>query len=93
MTLHEVELERNTLASDPEKLGVLFKEMLQMCLWYAAVRSLSPLRLIAHRGNATDLSLLTNLSHADIQDLQSVGRDAQQKRKGPPPLLPAVAIH
>jgi hypothetical protein len=37
---------------------------------------------ITDRGNATDLSLLTNLSHTDIQDLQSVGREAQAKRKG-----------
>ncbi|EIN05895.1 DUF89-domain-containing protein [Punctularia strigosozonata HHB-11173 SS5] len=64
-TLHEVSEEKDTLESDPDKLGVLFKEMVQMCLW----------------GNATDLSLLTNPSHADIQDLQSVGRDAQEKRK------------
>jgi len=53
------------LESDPDKLGVLFKEMIQMCLW----------------GNATDLSLLTHLSMDDIEHLQSVGKDAQAARQ------------
>ncbi|KAJ7073264.1 DUF89 domain-containing protein [Mycena belliarum] len=56
-TMHELDAERATLQSDPDKLGVLFKEMIQMCLW----------------GNATDLSLLTHLSAADIAALQTVG--------------------
>ncbi|EPQ55777.1 DUF89-domain-containing protein [Gloeophyllum trabeum ATCC 11539] len=64
-TLAELESEKAALAADPDKLKVLFGEMLQMCLW----------------GNATDLSLLTHLSHADIQKLQSVGRDAQAARR------------
>ncbi|KAF9529042.1 DUF89 domain-containing protein [Crepidotus variabilis] len=50
--------------SDPEKIEVLFTEMIQMCLW----------------GNATDLSLLTHISEEDIQHLQSVGKDAQAER-------------
>ncbi|KDQ54505.1 hypothetical protein JAAARDRAFT_196426 [Jaapia argillacea MUCL 33604] len=64
-TMHEFEVERDLIQSDPEKLGVLFREMCQMCLW----------------GNATDLSLLTHMSHEDIQRLQSVGKDAQSARK------------
>jgi damage-control phosphatase, subfamily III len=32
-TLQEVGEEKSALESDPEKLGVLFKEMVQMCLW------------------------------------------------------------
>ncbi|KAI8972554.1 DUF89 domain-containing protein [Trametes punicea] len=63
-TMHELERDKHTLASDPENLKVIFKEMIQMCLW----------------GNATDLSMLTHMSHEDIQRLQSVGRDAQAAR-------------
>ncbi|CCM00959.1 uncharacterized protein FIBRA_03007 [Fibroporia radiculosa] len=64
-TMHELERDKATLASDPKNLNVIFKEMIQMCLW----------------GNATDLSMLTHLSHEDIKHLQSVGRDAQAARK------------
>ncbi|KAM5532692.1 hypothetical protein V8D89_013661 [Ganoderma adspersum] len=63
-TMHELERDKATLASNPDNLKVIFKEMIQMCLW----------------GNATDLSMLTHLSHDDIQHLQSVGRDAQAAR-------------
>jgi len=31
--MHELESERETLAQDEGKLKVLFKEMLQICLW------------------------------------------------------------
>ncbi|TFK47253.1 DUF89 domain-containing protein [Heliocybe sulcata] len=64
-TFTEFESEKDVLASDLEKLKVVFGEMVQMCLW----------------GNATDLSLLTHLSHDDIQKLQTVGKDAQAARK------------
>ncbi|KAJ6468966.1 DUF89 domain-containing protein [Mycena vulgaris] len=64
-TMQEIQEERAKLESDPDKLGILFKEMIQMCLW----------------GNATDLSLLTHLSSADIENLQSVGKDAQAARE------------
>ncbi|KAJ6476204.1 DUF89 domain-containing protein [Mycena sanguinolenta] len=63
-TMHELHEEHAKLESDSEKLGVLFKEMLQMCLW----------------GNATDLSLLTHMSASDIEHLQTVGKDAQAAR-------------
>ncbi|KAH9893939.1 DUF89 domain-containing protein [Cubamyces lactineus] len=63
-TMHELEADEHTLASNPDNLKVIFKEMIQMCLW----------------GNATDLSMLTHLSHDDIQHLQTVGRDAQAAR-------------
>ncbi|KAI1790587.1 hypothetical protein LXA43DRAFT_1015926 [Ganoderma leucocontextum] len=63
-TMHELERDKANLPSDPNNLKVIFKEMIQMCLW----------------GNATDLSMLTHLSHDDIQHLQSVGRDAQAAR-------------
>ncbi|KAI6113627.1 DUF89 domain-containing protein [Pisolithus croceorrhizus] len=64
-TMHELETEKDKLVDDPDKLSVLFKEMVQMCLW----------------GNATDLSLLTHLTPSDIEHLQTVGREAQQARK------------
>ncbi|KAA1475715.1 DUF89 domain-containing protein [Dentipellis sp. KUC8613] len=64
-TMHELEEDKVEFESDPDKLEVIFKEMIQMCLW----------------GNATDLSLLTNMSHEDIQHLQTVGREAQEARK------------
>ncbi|CAA7262587.1 unnamed protein product [Cyclocybe aegerita] len=63
-TMHELEVDRAALRADPEKLGVLFNEMIQMCLW----------------GNATDLSLLTHLSQEDIAHLQSVGKEARAAR-------------
>ncbi|KZT05259.1 DUF89-domain-containing protein [Laetiporus sulphureus 93-53] len=64
-TMHELEEDKDKLVSEPADLKVIFGEMIQMCLW----------------GNATDLSMLTHLSHEDIQNLQSVGRDAQAARK------------
>ncbi|RPD77052.1 DUF89-domain-containing protein [Lentinus tigrinus ALCF2SS1-7] len=63
-TMYELEGDKESLASDPDNLKVIFKEMIQMCLW----------------GNATDLSMLTHLSHEDIQHLQTVGKDAQAAR-------------
>ncbi|KAL4077466.1 hypothetical protein J3A83DRAFT_4087210 [Scleroderma citrinum] len=61
-TMHELESEKEKLIEDPDKLFVLFKEMVQMCLW-------------------CDLSLLTHLTPSDIENLQTVGTDAQQARK------------
>lgn len=31
--MHEIEIGKDQIISDPEKLSVLFKEMVQMCLW------------------------------------------------------------
>lgn len=63
-TMYELESEKDKLQGDPDKLEVLFREMIQMCLW----------------GNATDLSLLTHLSPSDIEHLQTVGKEAQEAR-------------
>lgn len=32
-TIHEIDADKDALLSDPERLGVLFREMIQMCLW------------------------------------------------------------
>lgn len=31
--MHELEGDKHTLASNPDNLKVIFKEMIQMCLW------------------------------------------------------------
>ncbi|KZP30085.1 DUF89 domain-containing protein [Athelia psychrophila] len=64
-TMHELEDQKDALVGDPDKLQILFKEMVQICLW----------------GNATDLSLLTHLTPDDIAHLQTVGKEAQEARK------------
>ena len=42
--MHDLEVEKNDLIGDPDKLLVIFREMIQMCLWW--VTSL-PCRSIA----------------------------------------------
>ncbi|KAF8438602.1 DUF89 domain-containing protein [Boletus edulis BED1] len=65
-SMHELEHEKERLKSNPDNLLLLFREMIQMCLW----------------GNATDLSLLTHLKPSDIEDLQTVlGKDTQLARQ------------
>ena len=41
-SMHEIEIEKDKIKSDPAELSVLFKEMIQMCLWF--VFSLLPFR-------------------------------------------------
>ncbi|KAK4513775.1 AB hydrolase-1 domain-containing protein [Mucor velutinosus] len=48
-----------------EKLEIVYNELIQICLW----------------GNATDLSLLTNMSQADIERLQAVEKDHLATRR------------
>jgi hypothetical protein len=35
--MHELESEKVKLQGDPDKLEVLFKEMIQMCLWLVCI--------------------------------------------------------
>ena len=56
-------IESPAKTEDPEYLQAAFLELAQVALW----------------GNATDLSLLQNLSHADIQALQKTGKAAQKE--------------
>jgi len=39
-SMHEIEIEKDKIKSDPVKLSVLFKEMIQMCLWYVPTSAL-----------------------------------------------------
>ena len=32
--MHDLESEKDELIADPDKLLVIFREMIQMCLWY-----------------------------------------------------------
>jgi hypothetical protein len=34
-TMHEMEIGREAIVADREKVGIFFREMVQMCLWYA----------------------------------------------------------
>ncbi|KAJ3727729.1 DUF89 domain-containing protein [Lentinula raphanica] len=65
--MHELESEKEALEADPSKLKVLFQEMIQMCLWC--------------NFGLQDLSLLTHISLAEIEKLQSVGKEMQAARK------------
>lgn len=48
-----------------EKLEIVYNELIQVCLW----------------GNATDLSLLTNMSKEDIKRLQAIEKDHLAQRR------------
>ena len=62
--MYELEKSKAAFEEDPSKVEVIFKEMIQMCLW----------------GNATDLSLLTHMTEEDIRNLQTVEKEAQAAR-------------
>ncbi|KAG7087527.1 hypothetical protein E1B28_013486 [Marasmius oreades] len=64
-SMHDLEIAKANVESDEGRIGALFQEMIQMCLW----------------GNATDLSLLTHMTLSDIQNLQTVEKEAQSARK------------
>ena len=36
-TMHELESEKSKFAGDPDKLEVLFREMIQICLWFVCI--------------------------------------------------------
>ncbi|PVF95112.1 DUF89 domain-containing protein [Serendipita vermifera] len=63
-SLLDLDKKKEELLGDEAALKALFGEMLHMCLW----------------GNATDLSLLTNMTHEDIQKLQTTSKDEQTER-------------
>ncbi|KAI8976062.1 hypothetical protein BDB01DRAFT_728170 [Pilobolus umbonatus] len=50
---------------DDERLEIVYNELIQVCLW----------------GNATDLSLLTNMTEEDIKRLQAIEKDHLKERK------------
>jgi hypothetical protein len=47
-TMHGIQEEHAKLESDPDKLGVLFKEMIQMCLWLLSIVRLFPRPALTH---------------------------------------------
>lgn len=53
------------LPMSEEKLEIVYHELIQVCLW----------------GNATDLSLLTNMTQEDIQRLQAIEKDLLAERR------------
>jgi hypothetical protein len=71
------------LLQDETALKTLFGEMLHMCLWGNATVSIvshHPLSNLNVHLRLQDLSLLTNMTHADIQKLQTVSKDEQTAR-------------
>jgi damage-control phosphatase, subfamily III len=38
--MHDISLEQDALLADPDKIGILFEEMLQMCLWQVFLLSI-----------------------------------------------------
>jgi hypothetical protein len=48
--MHEIEKEKDVYAADPAKLEVLFKEMIQICLWSVYTGPLSRPRLTRSQG-------------------------------------------
>ena len=78
--MHELEKNKDELASGPSRLGVLFTEMIQMCLWGNAtvLTLLSPYSFTDRE--AQDLSLLTHMTEEDIRNLQTVEKGAQEAR-------------
>jgi hypothetical protein len=70
-TMHELESQKSTLRSDPDKLDVLFKEMIQICLWWVDLAVCPIMALTSHhRGNATVSSVITDPS-INLRKLQS----------------------
>ena len=45
--MHELATEKDVVRNDREKHAVLFKEMIQMCLWYAHVAWLPLLAILS----------------------------------------------
>jgi len=63
-TIIDLDEQKDQLQKDGNALRTLLGEIVHMCLW----------------GNATDLSLLTDITHADIQQLQTVSKWEQTDR-------------
>jgi hypothetical protein len=62
--MHELDSEKTAITSDPDKVSVLFKEMVQMCLWYGTIvaPSVAKFRLITPKGKCYR-SILANTSY------------------------------
>ena len=42
--MHEMEIGKDAIDADPDKIGILFREMVQMCLWYDVEYFFAPRR-------------------------------------------------
>lgn len=56
-TIHELEVDKDLLRSDPEKLRVLFTEMIQMCLWCVRFSCFLTAQILIHSTGETQLSV------------------------------------
>ena len=36
-SMYEIEVDKDKISSDPARMSILFKEMIQMCLWYVTL--------------------------------------------------------
>lgn len=84
-TIIDLDGQRDHLQKDEAALRTLLGEMMHMCLWGNATvntrSTLSPIAVDTLLNVAfQDLSLLTNLTHADIQQLQTVSKSEQADR-------------
>ena len=79
--------QKDQIQKDDTALRTFLGEMVHMCLWgNATVRQSIAVRSSTHHHRHTnerglqDLSLLTNVTHADIQQLQTVSKSEQADR-------------
>ncbi|KAL0575469.1 Hairy/enhancer-of-split with YRPW motif protein 2 [Marasmius crinis-equi] len=88
-SIHDIEVAKDSLKSEPSGIAALFQEMIQMCLCASLCKGQCYSSVNRHiRGFLTltcgffqDLSLLTHMSLSDIEKLQTVEKEAQSARK------------
>lgn len=66
--MHELEAEKDVVRNDREKHAVLFKEMVQMCLWCVMSLLIGDRTDVERRGNATVCHTVT-FTDCGVQDI------------------------